>query len=185
MTRNKIFIIAAIVIGALIVTAAVIIIITVCSRHIDGPSLRNDFSDSDGDKVMLIDYCKKTVATVGGDGYRETVLYQNRDGTCEVHYYSKFVYDEVESHSGYTVDSKVIEDAYAIINRHAIVTWNDRKFGSGPDGAVYILKFRGNNGEYTRVTSNNCPENGISVMSDVVACLRDYADEGEKIENLK
>ena len=35
---------------------------------------------NDRKPVMLIDYCHRTVVTVGGDRYKEVVLYKNSDG---------------------------------------------------------------------------------------------------------
>ena len=131
---------------------------------------------------MLIDFCKKKVATVGGNGYSETVLYQNADGSCEVHYYSRYDGDTEETHSAYPVDRSVIEEAYGIINKNGIAGWNDKRYGPGPDGTVYILKFRADNGEYIRVTSDNMPENGIEIVCSVNECLSSHVKEGSGLD---
>ncbi|MDO4976861.1 MAG: hypothetical protein Q4E53_06325 [Eubacteriales bacterium] len=141
-----------------------------------------DVAKHEEDIIMLIDYCKRTLATVGGDGYDETVLYQKKDGSCELHYYSKYEGDEVEAHSAYSVDQAVIEEAFDIIEKNKISNWNDEYDNIGLDGGEYILKFRTEDGGYIRATSNNMPENGISIMSSVAHCLDRYVDKENKIE---
>ena len=126
---------------------------------------------------MLIDFCKKTVGTSGGDGYSETVLYQNEDGSCEVHFYSRYEGDVEETHSVYTVDKAVIDDAYEIIDRNNIASWNETRYGPGMDGAVYVLKFRNEDGVYVRVSSENMPEDGLDIMCSVNNCLNRYVKE--------
>ena len=150
---------------------------------VDGPKLIHGFSEADGQQVMLIDFCKKTVATVGGDGYSETVLYQNRDGSCEVHYYSKYEGDTKESHSAYSVDKAVIAEAYEIINQNKIAAWNEKYNGPGMDGAIYVLKFRTNSGDYIRATSDNMPDDGIAILYSVNDCMNSFVKEDAVLPN--
>lgn len=47
---------------------------------------------------MLAEYCRKTVATVGGDGHTEWVLYQCPDGALQLHYFENYMGYEEEIH---------------------------------------------------------------------------------------
>ena len=127
------------------------------------------------DSVMLIDYCERTVATVGGDVYSETVLYQNRDGSCEVHYFSKYECDEEESHIYFPADEAVVKEAYSIISSSHMKKWNEKYDTSGLEGASYSLKFLTDNGEYITVTSDNMPDNGVGIMRSVENCISSFA----------
>lgn len=152
--------------------------LTACSggNTIDGPGLINGFEDGE-EQVMLIDYYSAVVATVGGDGYDETVLYQNKDGSCEIHYFSKYESDEEESHRVYRADPEVIEAAYDIINKNDMASWNEKYDGPGLDGGYYSLKFRNNEGEYVKVSSDSMPEDGINLMGEVAVCMDTHAIE--------
>lgn len=146
------------------------------TNTIDGPGLINGFGDEE-EPVMLIDYYTAIVGTVGGDGYDETVLYQNKDGSCEIHYYSKYESDEEESRRVYRADEKVIEEAYDIINKNKMTEWNDKYKDSCIDGAVYSLTFRNNEGEYVKVSTDSMPEDGINIMGEVAVCMDTNAIE--------
>lgn len=167
--------------AAVVILAAVLVCVLTRGKSVRVPE-PFPASDEEGDRILLIDYCVKTVATVGGNGYRETVLYQNKDGSCEVHYYSRSEDEPEESHAAYRVDPTVVADAYALISRNRIGSWNEKKYGPGPDGTQYVLKYRDNGGECIRVTSDNMPEDGIPVLREIKACLDSYADSGSAID---
>lgn len=121
--------------------------------------------------VMLIDFCYRVVGTVGGNRYEETVLYQNADGTCEVHYFSGQDDDPGKEHSAYKAPGSIVKEAYDIINENKIAGWNDCDYSVGPDGVDYSLKFLGSDGEYIRVSSGHMPEDGIRIMERVASCI--------------
>ncbi len=125
------------------------------------------------DKIMLVDYMRRTVGTNGGDGYRETVLYCTKDGNCEVHYYSKYDYDEAESHEQHEADKGVVEDVYNVIKKADMASWNDKYKDSTNVicGAAYIVKFRDGHGDYIRVSSECMPDDGIELMGGVATVL--------------
>lgn len=178
MTKTmKIKIIVIILI--LIVFGALIAVFSLKSPGVDGPGIAGGFEDGE-EQIMLVDYYRATVATVGGDGYSETVLYRNSDGSCEVHYYSKYEGDAEEAHTAYAVDPGVLEEVFKIIRENKIASWNDKKYAAGLDGARYVLKFRDSKGEYIRVSSDNMPEDGVSVMNAVNACMSSYVNEDSK-----
>ena len=134
-----------------------------------------------GDKpLMLIDYCRSTVATVGGDGCSEVVLWLYPDGSTQVHFYELYEdYEGEEKHTQYTVDSSVTGAAYALIEEYDFAGWAKRQdLLPGLDGARVVLKYRTQDGTYVRVTSDAAPEDGLSQMYDVCRCLTDCALNG-------
>ena len=88
----------------------------------------------------------------------------------------------------YLVDKAVIEEAYAIITKNRESTRNKKgilgNFGAIA-GAVHILKFRNEDGTYTRVTSNSMPAHGLRIMREVKDCLAGYVREKNRIEEDK
>ncbi len=58
-------------------------------------------SPVDDTLTMLAEYCNKTVATVGGDGYTEWVLNRCANGTLQLDYYRNYVGYEEEIHHSY------------------------------------------------------------------------------------
>lgn len=134
------------------------------------------------ESVMLVDFCRRTVATVGGDGYSEVVLYETPEGETQVHFYSRYEGDEEESHRAYRAADGVKEKAYELISRYGMAGWNDEEHGPGMTGAIVVLKFRCADGSYIRVSSDNMPDDGAGMMYDVRACLTEGLTEDDLIE---
>lgn len=55
------------------------------------PKVMGKRAPEDKSLTMLAEYCIKTVATVGGDGYTEWVLNRKVDGTLQLDYYKNYV----------------------------------------------------------------------------------------------
>ncbi len=125
---------------------------------------------------MVVDFCQKTVATADEDSYSETVLYMYNGKKCEVRLYVKHIGEE-EQCSVYEVDSAVVDEVYNIINEHEILTWKEKYSREPLCGAEFVLKFRREDREYERVTTENMPENGLEIMLTVNRCLIKYAIE--------
>ncbi|MBO2516493.1 MAG: hypothetical protein CW338_04335 [Clostridiales bacterium] len=130
--------------------------------------------------VLLIDYCRRTVATVGGDGYDETVLWLYPDGSTQVHHYDWYEYYEGEEHhTWYTVDNAVIADAYALIAKYDFAGWKNRTdLLPGMCGGQVILKYLTPEGDIVRVSTDSAPEEGQAQMYDVIRCVTDRAHTG-------
>lgn len=65
------------------------------------PTKMGKLSPVDETLTMLAEYCEKTVATVGGDGYTEWVLNRCKDGKLQIDYYRNYVGYEEEIHYSY------------------------------------------------------------------------------------
>lgn len=167
-----------IIIAVMLAAGAAVLLLRNRKEPVPEPS---SLKDPGTEQTLLVDYIRRTVATAGGDGYSETVLYLNSDGTAQVHFYSRYEPEEKEHHTAYSVDSAVIEEVYAIISDERISSWNDRKYLPGPDGAVYVLKYRTADGEYIRVSSDSMPEDGIGIIGKINTVMGSYAENGEEI----
>lgn len=130
----------------------------------------------DSGLTLLGDFCKKTVATVGGDGYDETVLYENEaDGSFQIHTYSKYVYMTKESHHSF----KAKDGAYAALLELAEKLRLDEyegKRGFGLCGGMYICKYK-KDGVLHRVTTDNFECDGASIIMQVGNLLQGYMGE--------
>lgn len=62
------------------------------------PTQMGKLSPVDETLTMLAEYCIKTVATVGGDGYTEWVLNRRADGNLQLDYYRNYMGYEEEVH---------------------------------------------------------------------------------------
>jgi len=64
-------------------------------------------TEPDPSLTMLVEYCTKTVATVGGDGYTEWVLYKREDDSLQLDYFSNYIGYENEIHSSHSVTNEI------------------------------------------------------------------------------
>lgn len=97
---------------------------------------------SDAGLILLVNTCKKTVATVGGDGYTEIVLYLDaQSGEYWLHTYSKYVYMPKEAHASYAASPTLAKQAMDYIERNDLASWKEHR-GMPLCGGDYIIRFR-------------------------------------------
>lgn len=120
----------------------------------------------DSGLTLLVDYCRKTVATVGGDGYDEIVLYRDdKTGRHQIHTYSKYVYMAKESHRSYEAKDGAAEAIFALIEELKLADYKDKR-GFGLCGGMYICKFL-KDGEIVRITTDNLGGDGAGILASV------------------
>ena len=120
---------------------------------------------------MVFDYFEATVATVGGDGYDEFVLYRRPNGTMLMAKYSKWG-NEKESCRACMVTDSALYDCLEIVDAGKMRKWNGMD-GIGITGAEYVVRFCEAD-RLVRVTSGNMPEDGQSVFGRIEQVLRKY-----------
>ena len=119
------------------------------------------------ESAMLFDYYDAVVATVGGDGYDELVLYdrQGNPGLILAKY-SKWG-EGGETRKLCLVPESVLEDCMDAVSRHDMRNWKD---GFPITGAFYVVKFK--DGESTvRITSETMPEDGQAAFDEIAGIL--------------
>ncbi len=123
---------------------------------------------SDKGLQMLVNYCKKTVATVGGDGYDEIVLWRDdTNDTYQVHTYTKYQYMPKEIHKGYKADTALCDSAYAKIEENRLEEYvNKNEFG-GFAGGMYVCKYTKEDGSVVRVTTDNLPMGKANLIHEI------------------
>ena len=119
------------------------------------------------ESAMLFDYYDAVVATVGGDGYDELVLYgrQNNPGLILAKY--RKWGEGGETRSLCIVPESVLEECMDTVGRHDMRNWKD---GFPITGAFYVVKFK--DGDTTvRITSDVMPEDGQAAFDEIEGVL--------------
>lgn len=132
------------------------------------------------DDIILVDYCRKTIATVGGDGYYEIVLYYYSDTEVKLSIYQWYEGDDEESCVNYVVPYEVVDKCYDIIKKNKLKEWNKRYDDVGIGGGVTVCKFRDDDGTYIRVSTDAMPDNGKDILSQIRQTMESYIKEEYK-----
>lgn len=130
-------------------------------------------SVSDEGLEMIADYCRKTMATVGGDGHTEYVLYRRAKDEYEVHSYVYYEYMEEEAHKAYQASKEVANLVMQYVDDNKLIDYQNRK-GMPICGGMEVIKFI-KEGKVYRITSENLnpDEYGIIVglRNILLACM--------------
>ena len=117
---------------------------------------------------MVFDYYEATVATVGGDGHDEFVLYRRPNGSMILAKYSQWG-DAEESCRACLVSDSALYDCLKIVDDNKMRKWNEMD-GVGITGAAYVVKFREAD-RTVRVSSDNMPEDGQRAFGEIEQAL--------------
>ena len=131
---------------------------------------------------LLVDYYNETVATVGGDGYLEMTLTYYDPVEAKLSVYEKDLPDGEESCVEYLVPYEAVDRCMNVLNEEDMYSWDDEE-GSGMTGAVIVCKFRDEDGNILRFTSENIPENGEREFEKVRSIMTEYLKEEYKTED--
>ena len=125
------------------------------------PDIPDNIREEIKDESMLFDYIEKTMATVGGDGYTEYVLYErdNGYGTILVKYTKE---DGDEEHAqACLVPDETWDQCMNIVRSCKMEEWDK---GHGLKGKYYAVRFA-KDGKTVRVSSDEMPEDGMDAFS--------------------
>ncbi len=132
----------------------------------------------DAGLTVLGDFCKKTMATVGGDGYDEIVLYENEaDGSFQIHTYSKYVYMEKENHHSFKAKPGAYDALLRLVEKLHLDEYEGKR-GFGLCGGMYICKYK-KDGALHRVTTDNFGTEGPAIIIQVGNLIGSF--KGEEI----
>lgn len=138
-------------------------------KTIDDESLTGD---------LLVDLYTASVATDGGDGYDEMVLYAYTSDQLKLIVYRQDADMDTQQSTTYIVPRAALGRCLAVISDADMRTWNDSAEPlDGEEGAVTVCKFRDTDGTYVRVTSENMPENGAQAFAQIREILQSYVSD--------
>ena len=130
----------------------------------------------DAGLTVLGGYCKKTMATVGGDGYDEIVLYKNdKDGSLQIHTYSKYAYMQKEIHHSFKAKEGVYEALLSLTDKLHLDEYEGKR-GISLCGGMYICKYR-EDGVLHVVTTDNLGTDGPSIIIQIGNLLGNFKGE--------
>ena len=108
----------------------------------DVPTKIGKLSPADNTLTMLAEYCDKTVATVGGDGYTEWVLNCRKDGKLQMDYYRNYVGYAEEIHHAYPAPDDTWDRITAIKEQYLLDNDTPKIMQPGMCGGYSLVKIR-------------------------------------------
>ena len=130
---------------------------------------------------LLVDCCRKILATAAGDGHDETVLFLNEDtGNYEIH---KFNMQPgcPETHHAFLSERSVYDKVMEKIKETRIASYEDKK-GVNICGGDYVIKFLSDD-RIIRISLNNLPLKKQDLLYSIGSLLGSSIDPEKKIEN--
>lgn len=127
---------------------------------------------------MLLDYYERTVGTPMEMPFYELVIYEHNQDHLLLEEYTEGGMDR-EYVRGYEISTEAYPAVLSIIEQYDMPTWNEQDF-PGITGALYVCRFFRNE-QYTRVSSEQMPENGRTAFSEVKQAMAAYKAEGSLI----
>lgn len=126
------------------------------------------------EETMMVDYYTAVVATAGGDSHEEMVLIDiGRTDRAKLDVYSAEA-DSGETCVSYLVPYEAVDRCYEVINEGKFAEWNKKFSDTALDGGVTAVKFRNDDGSYTRVSTDALPDDGLRRMGEIAAVMRGY-----------
>ena len=126
---------------------------------------------------LLVDCCRKTLATAYGDSCDETVLYlDEKTGEYQIHTYYRGFGSFNELHRGYKTGREAYDKAVETIGRLGLSDY-DGRIGTPMCGGEYVCKCLYGN-KIIRLTSANAPERDLY---SVEAVLKSFINKENEI----
>ena len=125
---------------------------------------------SDAGLSIVLRTMKKTIATVGGDGYSEITLYQDSAGSYWLHTYARSGL-QPELHASYAATPALAKAVREYIDKKGLASWKNNR-GPALCGGDYILCFP-HGSEMISLSSGNMPD-GMKAYSELSGML--YAE---------
>ena len=136
--------------------------------------------DDESEDAMLLDLYTSAVATDGGDGSTEWVLYAYSSVQLKLIVYRQDAETDTETRTTYLVPYAALGRCLEVIDGEDMRHWDDVQALDGEEGAVTVCKFREPDGSYARVTSEAMPPDGSRAFSRIREVLQSYATDAYK-----
>ena len=134
----------------------------------------------DRDLKLLVDCCRKTVATGAGDSHEETVLYlDEKTGEYQIHTYYQDFGSTRERHRGFRTDKGTYDQVMAMIDRVELYKYRDVS-GAAMTGGEYVCKFM-HDGMIIRISTTNVPYEFHKDLYAVGSLLNSFISKDQEI----
>ena len=134
----------------------------------------------DTEGTLLFDYYEAPEAIVGEAFYDEMTVNES-EGMIFINVYGgSRTEGTTTSHSAYWAPDGLMDKLMRAVRKRKMDKWNDME-GWGITGAIRVVKFRNDDGSYTRVTSEHMPEDGQSAFDEIYSILCEAVAEAEFI----
>ena len=135
---------------------------------------------SDKDLKLLVDCCRKTIATGAGDSHEETVLYlDEKTGEYQIHTYYLNFGNNREHHRGYRTDRDTYSKVMDLIERTELYKYRDAN-GAAMTGGEYVCKFV-QDGMIIRISTSNVPYEFHKDLYAVGSLLNSFISKDQEI----
>ena len=141
-----------------------------------------DIPDGPDDKglKMLVDFCRKTLATALGDGHDETVLYLNEaTGEYQIHRYILDVGARKERHHGFSADPAVYEAVMKRIDELELLQYEGR-LAAAMTGGETVVKFL-HEEQMVRISTDNVPYEHFRDLDEIGMLLGNFIDPDKEL----
>lgn len=130
---------------------------------------------------LLVDCCRKTIATSLGDGHEETVLYlDEKNGDYQIHTYVKNPGARRERHRGFRTDRAALDAVMTRIAEKELVQFSGhREFPM--TGGEYVCKYLSSDGRIIRLSTSNVPYRMHGELYGVGMLLNSFIDQRREI----
>ncbi|MBE6129359.1 MAG: hypothetical protein E7185_08805 [Erysipelotrichaceae bacterium] len=131
-------------------------------------------------REILADYYDQTVGTPEEQPYFEMVFYPEDSEHVRLEVYNNGG-TENETMTAYLIPYQAYSEFIAAVGEYDMASWNSMEDGSGITGRMIVVKWA-DVGQFTRVTSEYMPDNGMEAFEAVRAVMAKYADDQYRIE---
>ncbi|MBP5224263.1 MAG: zinc-ribbon domain-containing protein [Lachnospiraceae bacterium] len=141
-----------------------------------------DIPDGPDDKglTLIVDCCRKVLATAVGDGHDEIVLYlDEKTGEYQLHRYDLPAGARKERHRGFAAGKEVFDAVTALLEETDLAQYEGRR-EAVITGGEYVVKFL-KDGRIVRITTSNVPYEKYSLLYQVGALLSRYVDPEKEL----
>ena len=129
---------------------------------------------------MLVDFCRKTLATALGDGHDETVLYLNEEtGEYQIHRYILDVGSRKERHHGFSADPAVYEAVMKRIGELGLLQYEGR-LAAAMTGGETVVKFL-HEEQMVRISTDNVPYEHFRDLDEIGMLLGSFIDPDKEL----
>lgn len=132
------------------------------------------------DPIMWVDYRTAVVGTDGYDQAHELVLNETYPNVYQIEVCDTDP-DGTETRASYSAPEEAKARCFELIRQYRFDEW-DKLDGIALDGAATVVRYRSDNGDYIRASTDNMPEDGEQKLDEVGKILSSYLAEENRID---